>query len=158
MPVPLIGLPAAIGNPRNRLDALDQWYEEVGVIVVRNRLHHSGDALQSHACIDRRFGERNESAVLLPVELHEDEIPDLEEAARLCSLDERITGEIIQVESRPLTRRTSRKTPVRRDLRKIDVDLRAWAAWPGVGHLPEVVVRSKSVNSGIGNSSDLAPE
>src|SRR5688572_16588355 len=41
-------------------------------------LHYCSDTLQPHSSIDRRFRQRNHSAVSAAVELHEHEIPDFD--------------------------------------------------------------------------------
>ena len=76
----------------------------------------------------------------LPVELHEHEVPDLEEPSRLRALDERVVRELIAREIDPLAGRTRREAKIARDPREVHVDLRAWPARPRVGHLPEVVL------------------
>ena len=82
-------------------------------IVVRHALHDRRDALEPRARVDRRLGQRNERAVRLPVELHEHEIPDLEEPARLRALDERVVRELLAIELGPLARRARRESASR---------------------------------------------
>jgi len=75
----------------------------------------------SHARVDRRLRQRVHHAAVVPVELHEDEVPDLD----------------VPVAFR--FRRPGRATP---DLGAvIEEDLRAGAARSRVRHLPEVVAR-----------------
>src|SRR5205814_3672601 len=57
--------------------SLDQILEEIDLVVGMLALQHGGDALKPHAGVDRRLGQRIHVAVLVPVELHEHEIPDL---------------------------------------------------------------------------------
>ena len=57
----------------------DQRAEQIDVVIVVHALHHGGNALQTHAGIDR--GTRQVDALVLRqlLELHEDEVPDLDE-------------------------------------------------------------------------------
>ncbi len=58
----------------------DERGEEIGLIVREFALQHGGYALKTHAGIDGGLGQRREHAVCRPVELHEDEVPDLDVA------------------------------------------------------------------------------
>ena len=59
---------------------IDQVREQVDLVIAVNLLHDGRDALKAHTCIDRRFRQRLHLAVGRPVELHEDEVPDLDVA------------------------------------------------------------------------------
>jgi hypothetical protein len=62
----------------------DQRLERVGIIIVVHALHDGGDALQPHAGVDRRLGQVGTSvAIILPLELHEHEVPDFDEAVAI---------------------------------------------------------------------------
>ena len=82
-------------------------------------LEHGGKALQAHARVDagrRQFAQRT---VGRAVELHEHEVPDLDEAvAVLVGRSRRTAGDVRAV---------------------VVEDFRAWPARSGVGHLPEIV-------------------
>ena len=54
--------------------------EQVRVVVGRDLLDDARDALQAHPGVHARRRQRDERAVRLQVELHEDEVPDLEPA------------------------------------------------------------------------------
>ena len=60
---------------------LDDRPQQVGLVVGELALHHRRDTLQAHAGVDRGTGQRSQDALGRAVELHEDEIPDLDEAA-----------------------------------------------------------------------------
>ena len=94
--------------------------------------------------VHARIGKRRQRAVGGPVELHEDEVPDLEEPPLL-----REALELWQRERR----RGIARTPL-----EIHVDLGVVAARSGVGHLPEVVLVAKTVDPRVGKARDLAPE
>ena len=61
----------------HRRDILQQRLEQVGVVVALDALQHRGDAFEAHAGVDGRGGQRHQRATGLPVELHEDVVPDL---------------------------------------------------------------------------------
>ena len=99
----------------------DQVLEEVDLVVGVHVLQHRRQPLEAHAGVDRRLRQRVQHALVVAVELHEHEIPDLDVAVALGF------------------RRSGRAAP---DLGAVVVeDLRARSARAGVGHLPEVVAR-----------------
>ena len=102
---------------------LEERQEEVRVIVARDTLHRCRDALEPRPRVDRRLGQWNERAVRLPIELHEHEVPDLEEPPRLRAFDERFRRELLPPGLGPFARRVSRERPILREEREIDVDL-----------------------------------
>src|SRR6266478_7518218 len=140
------------------LDGLDQWREQIGVEIVRFALHNRGDALETGTGIDRRLGKRHQLAIGLPVELHENEVPEFEESPSFGSLDERILGELLAIDLGPFALRPRWNGEIIGDVREIDEDLGARTAWPGISHLPEVVVRAEPVDTRVGKSRDLAPQ
>ena len=56
----------------------DQFLKQVDVIVAVHVLHNRGNAFQTHAGVDRRFGQRVQLAVAVAVVLHEHQIPDFD--------------------------------------------------------------------------------
>ena len=58
----------------------DQAAQQVGVVVVVLALQHRGDALEPHAGVDRRLRQADALVRRQLLELHEDEVPDLDEA------------------------------------------------------------------------------
>ena len=58
---------------------LDDRLEHVGIVVGVLTLHHTHEALEAHTCIDDVHRQRLQRAVGLAVELHEDDIPDLDD-------------------------------------------------------------------------------
>ncbi len=106
-------------------DRDQQRREHVGVVVGQRALLDRRDALEPHAGVDRRLRQRQQGAAWLPVELHEDVVPDLDEAvavARRAQAGRRAARQIVAAEV---------------------VDLRAPAARTGVAHRPEVVGRAE---------------
>ena len=101
----------------------DEAGEDVGVVVGFLALEHCAEALEAHAGVDILGGKRFEGAVGLAVELHEDEVPYLDDE-RVVVVDERGAGDLRLVLLAA----------------EVYVDLAAGAAGAGVAHLPEVVV------------------
>jgi hypothetical protein len=114
------GLVRTLGvDPRRRHRGRDQRTEEIDLVIVVGALQHRGDALEPHARVDRGLRQRDAFPARLLLILHEDEIPDLDEAIAVG-----IGG----------TWRSAL------DLRAmVEEDLRARPARPGVAHRPEVV-------------------
>src|SRR5581483_1458663 len=118
-------------------DRLHDRREEIDVVVRRALLQDAGDALEAHAGIDRRRGERREYAFRAPVVLHEDQIPDLHRVIALAVDESRdILRKVIAAEV---------------------MDLRAWTARTGVAHRPEVVLLAKAQHA-LGTRASLHPQ
>ena len=119
---------------RSRQDRLEQ----IGVVVGIDSLQHRRNSLQAGTRIDRRIGQRIELAVRRAVELHEDQVPDLQVTAVLAALSPRHRGQLGV---------------------SIDEDLTAGAARPGLAHRPEVVLRVRSVDDPLGGRpADSVPQ
>ena len=58
----------------------NQVAEDVNFVVGMNVLQHGGDAFQPHAGIDGRARQGFHVARRIPLELHEDDVPDFDEA------------------------------------------------------------------------------
>ena len=116
----------------------DERAEKVDVVIVMHALQHGGDALEPHAGVDRRARQVDPFAVAQGLELHEDEIPDLDEAVAVCV---RRAG------------RTARNVvPV------IVENLRARPAGAGVAHRPEIVAGRDADDPRLRQAGDLAPQ
>ena len=102
-------------------DGRQQGREEVGVVVGQLVLQHRDDALQPHAGIDGGGRQRRQRPVGLPLELHEDVVPDFDVAVAVA-IDAAARGR-----------------GARQVVAAVVVDLRAAAARPGVAHRPEVL-------------------
>ena len=99
----------------------DQLLEQVDLVVRMHVLQDGGEALEAHARIHARRGQRLDRTIRLHVELHEHVVPDLDVAvAVLVGRARRAAGNVRAV---------------------VVEDLRARAARAGVGHHPEVVRR-----------------
>ena len=66
-----------IGRAGDFRHAGDQIAEQVDVIVGVNVLQHRGNTLQTHTGVDGRLRQRLHGTVSLTVELHEDDVPNL---------------------------------------------------------------------------------
>ena len=119
-------------------DVLDQRGEQIdGVIVVR-ALQHRGDALEPHAGVDRGPRQVDALAALELLVLHEDEIPDLDEAVAVgLGRAGRAAGNVIAV---------------------VVEDFRARAAGAGVAHRPEIVAAGDAQDFAVGQTGDLLPQ
>ena len=121
----VVGLPA-VAPAAALLDRGDERREDVGLVVGELPLGHGRDALEAHAGVDAGRRQGLEPAARVAVELHEDQVPDLEPAVALA-LDARAlaagrrlgAGQLVALEV---------------------VDLGAGAAGAGVAHGPEVVL------------------
>ena len=122
----LVAEPLALDGRRIVADEvgqpLDDRHEEIGPIVRVDPLQRARHALQAHAGVDTLERQRGQGSVGRPVELHKDQVPDLEPAGTGLG----VVGDAI----RSLA-----------ELRAaVVVDLATRPAWAGLGHLPEVVV------------------
>ena len=132
-PVLAIGVGArALGR------GLDQRPQHVGRIVVVRALQEGRDPLQPHPGIDARPGQRDPLAGAGLVELHEDEVPDLDEPVAVLV-------------------RAARR-PARDMVAMVVEDLRARPARPGLAHRPEIVAGGDPENPLLAEAGDLAPQ
>jgi hypothetical protein len=119
-------------------DDADQRDEQVDVVIVVLALQHRGQALEPRAGIDRGLRQRITDAAFELLELHEHEIPDLDEAVAFR------------------LRRARRPAP---DLVAVIVeDFRAGPARPGVAHLPEIIGTGDADDARLRQAGDLLPE
>ena len=115
----------------------DQALEQVDLVVAVHVLEHGGDPLEPHAGVHARLRQRGQRAVGGTLELHEDEVPDLDVAVPV------------------LLRRAGRPAG---DLGAVVVeDLRARPAGPGIAHRPEVVLRADADDPLGGHADVLDP-
>ncbi len=132
----------------SRLDACrvdgsrNQRLEQIGVVVVVHALQHGGDALQAHAGVDRGLGQLDALAARQLLELHEDEVPDLDEAVAVrvngpwrAAFDALLAVRIMVVEN-----------------------LRARSARSRFAHRPEVVGRRDAYDAVVGEAGELLPD
>ena len=129
----------AFGRHADRLArGADQRLEQVDVVVVVLALEHRGDALEAHAGVDRRPRQAGAPAIRRLLILHEDEVPDLDEAVAVR------------------VRRARR--PAGDPLAMVVEDLRARPARPGLAHPPEIVGGRDAHDALVRQAGDLAPE
>ena len=120
-----------------RGDTLDEGREQVGVVVRHLVLHDRGDALEPHPGVDRGLGQPDELPLRVPVELHEDEVPDFDKAVAV----------LVRTAGRPAG-----------DRRAVVVeDFGARAARAGVAHRPEIVRGRDADDLLLGQAGDLGP-
>ena len=129
----------AVGIGRGRLGAgADQRAHQVDVVVVVLALQHRGEPLQPHAGVDRRARQVDALAARQRLELHEHEVPDLDEAVAV---------------GLGRSRRAARHL-----LAVIVEDLRARAAGAGVAHRPEIVGGGDADDAALRQPRDFLPE
>src|ERR1700712_1121227 len=104
------------GQFRNRTDQRD---EQIDLVIVVLALKHSRNALKAHAGVDRRLWQRRALSRCRLLELHEHEIPDLDESIAV------------------FIRRARRAA--RNLLAVIEENFRTRPARAGIAHLPEIV-------------------
>ena len=117
---------------------LDQRAHQVDVVIVVLALQHGGEAFQPHAGVDA--GPRQGDALGLGhlLELHEHEIPDLDEAVAIG------VG---------AARRAARNL-----VAMVEEDFRARAARAGIAHGPEIVGGGDADDAAVGQAGDLLPQ
>ena len=121
-----------------RLRSRDQRPESVGIVIVVDALQHGGDPFQPHAGVDRRARQRRARAARRLVELHEDEVPDLDETvAILVRAARRAAGNMIAM---------------------VKEDFGAWSARARIPHRPEIVVGRDADDAAFGKPRDPAPQ
>ena len=97
----------------------DECAEKIDVVIVVHALQDGGDALEPHAGVDRWARQVDPLAARQRLELHEHEIPDLDEAVAV---------------------RVGRAGRAARDMVAVIVEnLRARPTGAGVAHRPEIV-------------------
>jgi hypothetical protein len=116
----------------------DQRAEEIGVEHRVDALQHAGDALQPHAGVDRGLRQLLAAPIGELLVLHEDEIPEFEEAIAI------------------LVGRTRRPAPD--VVAAVDEDFRTWTARPGVAHGPEIVAGGDADDLVVAEARDLLPK
>src|SRR5690554_4707765 len=107
--------------------------KKIDFIVVMNMLHNRSNTLQTHACIDGRFGQRKHGAVSLALVLHKYHVPDFNVAIQMVVFTARRTaGNVFTVVIENLGTGTTRA---------------------GIAHLPEIV--SIETGNAIRTDADL---
>ncbi len=133
------GLALAFGVNVGQIgDGFDQRAEQVDLVIVVRALQHGGDAFDAHAGVDRRPRQVDTLVGRQLLVLHEDEIPDLDEAIAVGI-------------------RTSRRT-ARNMVAVIVKDLRARSARAGIAHGPEIVAAGNAQNLLLRQTGNLLPE
>src|SRR6185503_15510523 len=106
--------------------------EQVRLVGRALALEHGRDALETHAGVDRRPRQRRQLPARVAVELHEDEVPDLEPAIALTrGAEAGAAGRFLRAGQ---------------VVALVEVDLRARTARSRVTHRPEVVFLAQSQN------------
>ena len=117
----------------------DDSLQQVCVVIGNHSLHDSSYALQSHSCVNRRFGQRGKYTIRRAIELHEYIVPDLHIAVAVTPHG---------------TFRAA--TPGMSPL--VVEDFGAGTAGTGISHGPEVVLFTKAENPLTRNPFLLMPD
>ena len=120
------------------LARLDDAAEQIDVVVVVQPLEHRRDALEAHAGVNRGPGQRLAPAGRDLLELHEHQVPDLDEA---------VAGLV-----------GAARRPARHPGPVVVEDLRARPARPGIAHRPEIVGGGDAQDPALGQPRDLPPQ
>ena len=133
------GLLRAVGIDVGEVShGLDQRAEQIDLVIVVRALQHGGDALEPHAGIDRRPRQVDALAAGKLLVLHEDEVPDLDEAVAVgIRRARRAAGNVVAV---------------------IVENLRAWPARAEVAHGPEIVGAGDADDLLVGQAGDFLPQ
>src|SRR5262249_30661352 len=119
-------------------DMGDDRAEQIDLVVVVRSLQHGRNALETHPGVDGRARQGNALAARQLLELHEYEIPDLDEAIALgIGRARRSAGNLRSV---------------------IVKDFRAWAARAELAHLPEIIRACDADDLCLWQSRDPLPE
>ena len=119
-------------------DGADQGAEQVDLEIGVHALHQGRDALQPHAGVDRRPGQGDALSGRDLLELHEDEVPEFEEAVAVLV-------------------RTARRAAAQ-GVALIVEDFRTGAARAGFAHRPEIVARRDANDAVVGKAGDFFPQ
>ena len=109
--------------PGHRSQALNRRLENIRIVIALLALQHHTQTFKAHTGINMMRGQRLELSVGFAVELHEDQIPNLDHL-RMTGIDQFATGDL-----RTLLFVT-----------QIVMDLATGATWTGIAHLPEVIM------------------
>ena len=96
----------------------DQIAEQIDVVIAVHVLQDSGETLETHPGVDARPRQRRHHALVVPIELHEHEVPDLHVAIAFVGRAGRLAWNIRTV---------------------VVEDFAAGAAGPRLSHLPEII-------------------
>ncbi len=133
------GLAPAERHPGHLLGPPDDRPDEVGVEIRADVLNDGGDALQPHAGVDAGFGQRRHEAGGIAVELHEHQVPDLQEPVAVAA-------------------HGALGPPAAVGCAAVDDDLGAGPAGAGVAHGPEVVLLSEAHDAVVRQTHRAAPQ
>ena len=108
-------------------DPCNDIAKEVRVVVTGNPLENGSNPFQPHSRIDAGLGQRGHLPILLPIKLHEDQVPELQKPVAL-------------------TGNPAIGPPASNSVPLIDDNLRAGTARPRLSHGPKIVLLAQSNN------------
>ncbi len=128
-----------VASSRPTVQPGDDGGEEVALIVAPDPLKDRGHPLQAHAGVHRPFGQQHPGGVLGLVELHEDQIPDLDPPVTATFVLGGAVG-----------------PPARAAPTEVEVDLTVVAARSGRAGLPPVVLQTG--HAVVGHADLIGPD
>ena len=123
--------------PEGRRGGIDQITEKIGLEDAVDALQDGGHALQPQTGVDRGARQRNALVLRHLLELHEHQVPELEEAIAILLRAARRTAPDV--------------------LAAIDEDLGARTARAGIAHRPEIVRGRDADDAVVREAGDLLP-
>ncbi len=130
----LLAIVLGVGLAARFRNAVEERGEDVRVVVGSHALQCHGETFKPHACVDVLVGKRHKGAISHPVELHEHQIPNLDDLWMV------LVHHVAPIHRGPFGVRS-----------QVDVNFRAWSAWPRVTHLPEIVFFAGVQNAVVGH-------
>ena len=115
--------------------------DQIRIVIRKLALQDGGDAFESHAGIDGRTRQRRHRARRIAIELHEDQVPDFDEAP--AAIERKLFVFAAGFGGFGT---------------EIVIDLRAGAAGAGIAHLPEIVFLIEAENAVFRDARDFLPE
>jgi hypothetical protein len=114
--------------------------QQIGLKVASLPLQNGGDALQSHACVNRRPRQGSQIPTGISIELHEDEVPDFDITATFAR---KLTICVPLLAGRCAL---------------VIVEFGTRSAWARLAHRPEIVLLTQSEDAVAGNVDRLVPD
>jgi len=124
--------------------ALHQRHKQIGIVVGDDSLKDRGGAFKAHAGVNAGLGQGRQFAALIAVVLHEDEVPDFDEAAAVAREFAFRCGKAV--------------AEIRRGGAHVVMNFAAWAARTGIAHGPEIFFQAGDGDDSVCWNPLLEPE
>ena len=124
--------------------ALHQRHKQIGIVVGDDSFKDRGGAFKAHAGVNAGLGQGRQFAALIAVVLHEDEVPDFDEAAAVAREFAFRCGKAV--------------AEIRRGGAHVVMNFAAWATRAGIAHGPEILFQPGNGHDALGGNVLLEPE